>query len=240
MSTSQQTPCQNGEIKSESQRLIELLAPVREQVVRSIMARFPMRGLEQVIRETFDNAVFENLDHLSSFINPPTIPKKADETSAKARQKADQLKVALLEASESIKKPPPEEEENLKEDILCLRKEIDRLILELKIRDRKLREQERFLKMRAVTENSLITPLLEGANNSADPELASLWKRVSTFLEKDPKFKILRLLMMVKELKLEEIYKSIGVQKQLVARYLEEMKKADLIQIMGDTVSLKI
>lgn len=245
MSASQQAPPQSGEVDSMAQRIMELLAPVKEQVVRGILARFPMRGLEQIIRETFDSAIVENLGVFSSFLNPTPqgCGGEAGEPKPQAKQE-DQLKAAMLEAKDFLKAPTQESEEmseSLKEDISRLKREIDRLILELKVRDRKIREQERLLeKMRALAENGLIAPVLEGPPSTADPELLSFWKRICDFLEKEPKFKILRLLVSMKELTLEGICQSVGVQKQLVARCLEEMKDADLIKVTGDSVTLKI
>ncbi|MBS7287908.1 MAG: hypothetical protein KIH01_03985 [Candidatus Freyarchaeota archaeon] len=245
MSTSQHAPSQNGEVDSRAQKIMELLAPVKEQVVRGILARFPMRGLEQILRETFDSAIVENLEVFSSLLNSTLqgCGGEVSEPKPQAKQEGDRLKAAMLEAKDFLKAPTQESEEiseSLKENISRLKGEVDRLILELKIRDRKIREQERLLKkMRSLVENGLI-PIFEGASSTADPELLSFWRRVGGFLEKDPKFKILRLLVNMKELTFERICQSVGMQKQLVARCLEEMKDADLIKVTGNNVTLKI
>ena len=59
----------NETVESEAQRIIEQLSPVREQLVRSILSRFPMRGLEQILREAFDSAVTENISIFSSLLS---------------------------------------------------------------------------------------------------------------------------------------------------------------------------
>ncbi|MEM2828940.1 MAG: hypothetical protein QXZ14_01660 [Candidatus Jordarchaeales archaeon] len=149
----------------------------------------------------------------------------------------------MLEAKELLRNPSSESEEreeSLKEDLSRLKKEIDRLILELKIKDRKLRRQEKLLeKLRAIAENGLVIPVLEN-NLPSNPEIISFWKRVSDFLEKDPKFKILRLLLSVKEATVNGIYQSVGTQREMVAKCLEEMKNANLIKVTGESISLNL
>ncbi|MBS7247769.1 MAG: hypothetical protein QXX18_03130 [Candidatus Jordarchaeales archaeon] len=245
MTASQQTPPQNEESGFKNQKIVELLAPVREQVIRCILARFPMRGLEQILRETFDSAVIENMMLFSSLINSATQEGGGELNEHQLREKREekQLKAAMLEAKELLRNPSSESEEreeSLKEDLSRLKKEIDRLILELKIKDRKLRRQEKLLeKLRAIAENGLVIPVLEN-NLPSNPEIISFWKRVSDFLEKDPKFKILRLLLSVKEATVNGIYQSVGTQREMVAKCLEEMKNANLIKVTGESISLNL
>lgn len=243
MPASPQVVAQSEETNPAAQKVIELLAPVRERIIRSLLSRFPMRGLEQMLREAFDTAVSENLCLFSSLISQKEEEEKSRGKEEKKEEKDESLKKAVLNAKELLKSPPAEEEalESLKEDVSRLRKEVDRLILELKVRDRKIKEQEKLLeKMRAVNEDGLLTVLLGGSVFQADQETLSFWKHVGAFLEKEPKIKILRLLIHLKELSLEKLYQSTGIQKQLVARYLDEMKEAGLIEIVGESVRLKI
>ncbi|MEM4446862.1 MAG: helix-turn-helix domain-containing protein [Candidatus Jordarchaeales archaeon] len=233
MPSSPKAVVQSEEMNTATQKVIELLTPVRECIVRTLLSRFPMRGLEQMLREAFDNAVSENLCLFSSLISQ----KEGEE------RREESLKKAMLDAKELLKTPAVEGDapESLKEDVLRLRKEIDRLVLELKVRDKKIKEQEKLLeKLRALNEDSLFVTLLGGNMPQTCPETLSFWKQVSTFLEKEPKFKILRLLIHLKELSLEKLYQSTGIQKQLVARYLDEMKEAGLIEVVGENVRLKI
>ncbi len=244
MTASQQAPLQSEEAASKTQKLIELLAPVKEHVIRNILARFPMRGLEQILRETFDSAVTENIELFSSFINstPPEGGRDPSKHQSQKEQEGGQLKAAMLEAKELLKNPPSESEEKgepLKEDLSRLKREIDRLVLELKIKDKKLREQEKLLeKLRVIAENGLI-PVFENTSSS-NIEVRSFWKRLGEFLEKDPKFKILRLLVGVKEANVDSIYKSVGTHRELVAKCLEEMKNANLIKVTGESISLNL
>ena len=268
----------NETVESEAQRIIEQLSPVREQLVRSILSRFPMRGLEQILREAFDSAVTENISIFSSLLSTElpqeaTLPEAAPpensqslhsrqsiqqdlqvalpEKSQYADMQGDTLKSITLEKANNFEKAISEgkisEREDVESEVSRLRKEIDRLVLELKVRDRKIREQERLIaNMKAMAEQGALKPSLGqlkpslAAIHPSHETLQSLWSRINKLLEKDPKFKILRLLMIAHDLTLDKIYQTLGVPKQLVARYLEELKDAGLIQVIGDTVSLKL
>lgn len=149
-------------------KLIEYMAKLREELAREIKVRFPIKNLDTVVRQVFDNTLEKSFDTLMSTLNLTTKNSLlADDASKKAGSQAvnnyqnldshDRIQ-SQIKINESKKVEPPlntsknsEDTRSVLElsgkvDVIVVKdyqKRIEELMLAVKSRDRKILDQNK-------------------------------------------------------------------------------------------------
>lgn len=264
---------------SEQLNLINELSPVRESVIKSVANRFPMKGLDTIIKQAFDEAVAKNQEEIKkyfskTFSGKPQKPQKEERLDNQSKNdKASSEEPKKLHEPE-LKKPvdnlnasknpnrtdgSPQETTKSKSSNLMVedyQKKVEQLILEIKVRDKKLKENEEHmgtLKNRLeLLEQQNLPPFMEDLKleNECDKgdieQLQNqvkyweiMWQKMRTFFKEDPKFKTLFILQRLGSISIKNLSQALNLDSNQIEPLLREMQKSNCIILNGDTLSIK-
>jgi hypothetical protein len=264
---------------SEQLKLINDLSPMRESIIKSVVNRFPMKGLDTIIKQAFDEAVAGNLREIKKHIlkalhdkpqkpqieesqnQPLKTDKASDETRTEAQRELDSKilgdsltvsKSLHIDDSSPIESTNDRSSNSMVEDY---QKKVEQLILEIKIRDKKLKESETQIgtlkHQLEILEQQNMPPFLENwkLENECDEgdvkQLQNqirrweiLWQKMRTFFEGDPKFKTLFILQRLGSISIKNLSQALNLDSNQIEPLLRELQESNFIILEGDMLRI--
>lgn len=265
---------------SEQLKLINELSPMRESIIKSVVNRFPMKGLDTIIKQAFDEAVARNLREIKNHFLKPLQEKPQ-------KHKTEEIQNKQLKTDKKSEEPPNEIQnepdskrsvDNLTESknsnmanssstestksrnsnsiVDDYQKKVEQLILEIKVRDKKLKESEAQIgnlkHQLEILEQQNMPPFLENwklENEQHGEEdvkhLQSqikrwelLWQKMRTYFEGDPKFKTLFILQRLGSISIKNLSQALNLDSNQIEPLLRELRESSFIVLDGDTLRI--
>ena len=261
----------------ERKKLVNELTLMRENIIRKVKNRLPMKGIDIIIKQAFDETVVKNLEGIKKLL----LGAIHGETKTIKTPKEDTEK--QLESSKTLKKtsspqhkpeidisqkgfPALKERDNTEVSpqrksgsyVLNekeLRKKIDQLILEIKIRDKKLREKEKEIealrKSLEILEQQNMPPFVEswGVDGSyGEEEIKQLqdrvkrweiiWQKMKPLFGRDPKFKTLFILQRLGSISIRNLSQALGLDTNYTTTILRELQESGFVRVEGTVVRI--
>ncbi|MEM2134215.1 MAG: hypothetical protein QW261_03200 [Candidatus Jordarchaeaceae archaeon] len=264
----------SSKLSSEQLKIINQFSHLRESIINSVKNKLPMKGIDAIIRQAFDEAVIRNMEEIQKSFST-SLPDKFLKTQAEDSPKE---KFRNYESSEELQDhqhgidveregnlektktsdrinafPEPKSvASDLKEDF---QKRIDQLILEIKTRDKELKEREeeiKTLKCRLeILEQQNMPPFLENwtmREEYGEEDIKYLhnqirlweilWQKLKAFLGEDPKFKTLFILQRLGSISVENLSKALNLDSSQTETILQELKEYKFITLDKDIVRI--
>ncbi|MGQ9721723.1 MAG: hypothetical protein ACUVXA_10425 [Candidatus Jordarchaeum sp.] len=266
-----------SDFNNEQLKLINKFTSMRESIINMVQNRFPIKGIDTVIKQAFNEAIAKNLEEIEKYfiktlhakfqknpkVHEPSRQIKNDETFENASNNINQ---------ESYEKKSKENLINSREltegfltnstkslDINTIeqnyQKRVDQLILEIKSRDKRLKEkQEQIEELKnrlEILEQQNIPPFLENWETGKEygqEEIEQLqnqirrwemlWQKLKPYFDKDPKFRTLFILQRLGSINIDNLSKSLELDLNQTETLLQELQKASFVKINGDNVSI--
>jgi hypothetical protein len=267
----------DSKFDAEQLKLINHLSPVRENVISSVANRFPMKGLGTIIKQAFDEAVAKNLGEIKkyfskTFSDKPQKPQTEESPNKQLKNyKASEEGIRFNEPelkrpvdNSTVSKSPnrtdgfPQESTKSRNSNLMVedyQKKVEQLILEIKVRDKKLKENEEHietLKNRVeILEQQNMPPFLENwklENECGKGEIEQLqnqvrhweilWQKMRTFFKEDPKFKTLFILQRLGSISIKNLSQALKLDPNQIEPILRELQESSFIILDGDTLRI--
>nr|MDO8083003.1 hypothetical protein [Candidatus Freyarchaeota archaeon] len=260
-------------------KLIEHMAKIRDEVVQGVTGRFPIKGLEMIVRQVFDSALEKSIDTLLNILDPELKHSPLGNDTSKLAHSSASNQSQNLEThdevhsqtkinkrkkaghSETVLKPP----EDTHDTKICIKKDekidarvvedhqkrLDKLMLEIKVRDKKILDQkkdiEKLQNALKLSENQANSPFI--SRPTPDPEeesqiqnqmksLMEFMRRITPILNKDPKYKIMFFLKRVGKSVISKLSEDLGIPLKKLNRVLKELESMKIIRREEDTVFL--
>ena len=268
---------EQGKQDEERKKLINELTVMRESIIRTVKNRFPMKGIDIIIKQAFDEAVVKNLEEIKKLL----LGAIRGETKTIKTPKEDAEK--QLGSSETLKKtsslqhkpetgisqedfPAPRKGDSTEASPQAksggyvlnekeFRKKIDQLILEIKMRDKKLKEKEREIealrKRLEILEQQNMPPFVEswGVDGSyGEEEIKQLqdrvkrweviWQKMKPLFGRDPKFKTLFILQRLGSISIRNLSQALGLDTNYTATILRELQESGFVRVEGTVVRI--
>ncbi|MEM3586414.1 MAG: hypothetical protein QXO71_03735 [Candidatus Jordarchaeaceae archaeon] len=264
-------------LDSEQLKLINELSPMRESIVKSVLSRFPMKGLDTIIKQAFDEAVVKNLRDAKklfskTLLEKPQNPKPEGSQDKQLKQDKAEDTVNKIQNEEHVKKPVGSQPAKRSEEsgvslvdstkdkssdsmVEDYKKRIEQLILEIKIRDKKLKQNEeiiRTLKQQLeLLEQQNMPPFLESwrlEEESREEDINQLksqirrweilWQKMKTFFEGDPRFKTLFILQRLGSISIKNLSQALNLESGQIEPIIRELQESHCIILDGDIVRM--
>nr|MDO8081460.1 hypothetical protein [Candidatus Freyarchaeota archaeon] len=263
---------------SEQLKLINEFSPMRESIIKSVVNRFPMKGLDTIIKQAFDEAVARNLREIKKyFLNtlydkpqkPQTEerPHKQLKNDKASEERSNELyepdlkrsvdNLTISKSSNRADSSPIESTKSRNSNLIVedYQKKVEQLILEIKIRDKKLKENEEQIgtlkdrleileqqNMPAFLENWKLENECEGGDveqlQNQIRRWEILWQKMRTFFKGDPKFKTLFILQRLGSISIKNLSKALNLDSNQIEPVLRELQESSFIVLDGDTLRI--
>ena len=268
-----------SKFSTEQLKLINKLTSLKESIISMVKNRFPMKGLDAIIKQAFDEAVARNLEEiknyfLKTFYDKFQNPQTDNEPSRKLRNSqtfegelnnlhskselkisADNLKMSKNLSTTDSFPARSTESSNFNSTREDYQKRVDQLILEIKSRNKKLKEQEEqigTLKNRLkLLEQQNMPPFLENwriGKEYGEEEIEQLqdqirrweilWQKLKPFFGRDPKFRTLFILQRLGSISVNNLSKALKLDSNQTETILRELQKSSIIIVEGDSVRI--
>lgn len=265
----------SSRLSSEQLKIINQFSHLRESIINSVKNKLPMKGIDAIIKQAFDEAVIRNMEIIQKSFST-NLPDKSLKTQAEDSPKekfrnyenSEELQdhqhginverggnLEKTKTSDRINAFPTEPKSaasNLKEDF---QKRIDQLILEIKTRDKELKEKEEEIKTLKgrleILEQQNMPPFLENwtmREEYGEEDIKYLhnqirlweilWQKLKTFLGEDPKFKTLFILQRLGSISVENLSKALNLDFSQTETILQELKEYKFIILDKDIVRI--
>ena len=267
------------------EKLIGHMARIKDEVVSSVMRRFPIKGLDMVIRQAFDSALQRSFDALFSVLDselktsplPDTLGGVSDSAVGQPENfdlHADiysQMRKTIgkiVEYSKRFSEIPTvdvdtqsDHEDNIvdvkiveeyQEKIEEYQKKIDKLVLAIKVRDRKISELKnevnRLREALKLMEKQAYSPFLPALTPGSQEEillqrqmqgLMEFMRKITPILKRDPKYKILFYLKRVGKIDFGKLSQDLSIPPEKLNTLLEELEAMNVVKMSGDKVQLR-
>ena len=266
------------------EKLIGHMARIKDEVVSSVMRRFPIKGLDMVIRQAFDSALQRSFDALFSVLgselkNSPLPDAFGGSDSAVGQPDNFDLHAdiysqmrktigKIVEYSKRFSEIPTvdgdtqsDHEDNVvdvkiveeyQEKIEEYQKKIDKLVLAIKVRDRKISELKnevnRLREALKLMEKQSYSPFLPAPTPGSQEEillqrqmqgLMEFMRKITPILRRDPKYKILFYLKRVGKIDFGKLSQDLSIPPEKLNTLLEELEAMNVVKRSGDKVQLR-
>jgi small-conductance mechanosensitive channel len=267
----------HGNFDSEQLKLINEFSSVRDSIVRSVANRFPMKGLDTLLKQAFDEAVAENLGEIKRYFSwtvsdKPQTEERPTKKSKNAKAPNEtpkklhepELKKPVVDNSTVSKSPnrtdgSPQESTKSRNSNLMVedyQKKVEQLILEIKVRDKKLKENEEHIEtlksQLEILEQQNMPPFLdnwklEDESGKGDIEQLQnqiryweiLWQKMRNFFKEDPKFKTLSILQRLGSISIKNLCQALNLESNQIESLLRELQESSFIILDGDILKIK-
>ncbi|MGQ9723419.1 MAG: MarR family transcriptional regulator [Candidatus Jordarchaeum sp.] len=261
-------------------KLIGHMIKIRDEIVRMVNLRFPIKGLDMVVQQAFDSALAKNSDILWSTLNLETRHSSSrdgmleetvtsvsnpsqnfdlhSELYSRMRQTLSKI-VEYSEGSSKISMIQPDVEFDAGKDeeinirvIEDYQKRINKLMLAVKARDRKILEQKREIKKLKNSleslENQTCSPFIY--DSTSDPQekiqiekqmgsLMEFMRKITPILNKDQKYKIIFFLKRVGKADINKLKSELKIPKSKLNTLIKELETMGIVTRIEDTILLR-
>ncbi len=269
----------NSKFSTEQLKFIKKLTSMRESIINKVKNRFPMKGIDAIIKQAFDESVTRNLEEIKKHFsetfhdksrktqteNDPGTKLRNNETSEGElnnlhiksdlkRSEDNSIKLKDLNRTDSFSMHPTKSSnfDSIEEDY---QKKVDQLILEIKSRDKNLKEKEEqieILKNRLeLLEQQNMPPFLENwkiGKEYGKQEIEQLqaqirrweilWQKFKPLFGKDPKFRTLFILQRLGSISINNLSKALKLDSNQTKTLLQELQESSFIIVEGDNVRI--
>ncbi|MFB0560902.1 MAG: hypothetical protein ACETWM_06795 [Candidatus Lokiarchaeia archaeon] len=266
-----------SKFSTEQVKLINKLRSMRDSIISMVKNRFPMKGLDAIIKQAFDEALARNLaeiknQFLKTFYDKFQKTQTENEPSRKFSQTFEG-ELNNLHSKSELKKPSDNlkmsknlsttnsfparstESSNFNSTREDYQKRVDQLVLEIKSRDKKLKEQEEQIEtlknQLELLEQQNIPPFLESwriGKEYGEEDIEQLrnqirrweilWQKLKPFFGKDPKFRTLFILQRLGSISVNNLSEALKLDSNQTEKILQELQESSFIIVEGDSVRI--